>query len=73
MSKNNTLLSIDQGTTSSRAILFSENGDILDVHQKELEIIYPHKGWIEQDANAIWNDTIWAYYKPTRNNHFMGS
>ncbi len=68
MRKVKTILSIDQGTTSSRAILFSENGEILDVHQKELEIIYPHKGWIEQDANAIWNDTIWACEEILKNN-----
>jgi len=55
-----TILSIDQGTTSSRAILFSEGGDILDVKQKELTLYYPHKGWVEQDANEIWADTLWA-------------
>lgn len=60
MSKNRTLLSIDQGTTSSRAILFSEEGEILDIRQKELEIISPQKGWVEQDANLLWEDTLWA-------------
>ena len=58
MADQKTLLAIDQGTTSSRAILFSENGDILDVQQKELILHYPHKGWVEQDANDIWNDTF---------------
>lgn len=52
-----TLLAIDQGTTSSRAILFSKAGEILCVHQKELKLFYPHNGWVEQDANDIWNDT----------------
>lgn len=52
-----TLLAIDQGTTSSRAILFSCNGEILCVHQKELKLYYPQNGWVEQDANDIWNDT----------------
>ncbi|MBI2235015.1 MAG: glycerol kinase GlpK [Micavibrio aeruginosavorus] len=55
-----TLLAIDQGTTSSRAILFSKAGDILAVRQKELALHYPHKGWVEQDAKDIWNDTLWA-------------
>ena len=55
-----TLLAIDQGTTSSRAILFSDQGKILDVHQKELQLSYPHKGWVEQDPKAIWQDTLWA-------------
>lgn len=53
-----TLLAIDQGTTSSRAILFSKTGDILSLKQKELKLYYPHNGWVEQDANDIWNDTL---------------
>ena len=44
-----TLLAIDQGTTSSRAILFSADGEILDVQQKELTLHYPQKGWVEQN------------------------
>ncbi len=55
-----TLLAIDQGTTSSRAILFSETAEILETKQKELTLHYPHKGWVEQDANDIWRDTKWA-------------
>jgi glycerol kinase len=55
-----TLLAIDQGTTSSRAILFSKQGDILATRQKELVLHYPQNGWVEQDANDIWNDTLWA-------------
>ncbi len=54
------LLAIDQGTTSSRAILFSRGGDILATRQKELTLHYPQKGWVEQDARDIWNDTLWA-------------
>ena len=55
-----TLLAIDQGTTSSRAILFSKDGKILDVKQKELTLHYPEKGWVEQNPNDIWTDTLWA-------------
>lgn len=58
--KDANILAIDQGTTSSRAILFSAKGDILALRQKELALHYPEKGWVEQDANDIWNDTIWA-------------
>lgn len=53
-----TLLAIDQGTTSTRAILFTEAGEALSTSQKELELFYPHKGWVEQDANAIWKDAL---------------
>lgn len=57
MSAGQSILAIDQGTTSSRAILFSAAGDIVDVQQKELKLYYPHKGWVEQDAYDIWSDT----------------
>jgi glycerol kinase len=54
----NLLLAIDQGTTSSRAILFSRAGKILSLKQKELKLCYPEKGWVEQDPQAIWTDTL---------------
>lgn len=57
---NQTLLAIDQGTTSSRAILFSAAGKILDVRQKELTLTYPQKGWVEQNPKDIWQDSLWC-------------
>jgi len=54
------LLAIDQGTTSSRAILFSAAGDRLASAQKELSLHYPQKGWVEADPRDIWEDTLWA-------------
>lgn len=48
------LLAIDQGTTSSRAILFSTDGRIQNVAQSEFEQIYPQSGWVEHDPEAIW-------------------
>ena len=57
MTNKNLIIAIDQGTTSSRAILFSHDSNILDVKQKELTLTYPQKGWVEQDAGEIWNDT----------------
>ncbi len=52
------LLAIDQGTTSTRAILFSDTGELLSVRQKTLTLLYPQKGWVEQEPEAIWNDTL---------------
>ena len=52
------LLAIDQGTTSSRSIVFDVAGNVVDVQQKELVLHYPHKGWVEQDPMDIWNDTL---------------
>ena len=50
-----TVLALDQGTTSSRAILFGRDGAILAVAQKEFEQIYPHPGWVEHDPQEIWS------------------
>ena len=54
------LLAIDQGTTSSRAIVFSKQAQALCTHQKELTLYYPENGWVEQDARDIWADTLGA-------------
>ncbi len=48
------VLSIDQGTTSSRAILFDHDSHIIAVAQKEFTQYFPHSGWVEHDANEIW-------------------
>lgn len=52
------LLAIDQGTTSSRAIAFDVHGAPVETKQKELKLICPHKGWVEQDPMQIVADTL---------------
>ena len=54
----NYILSLDQGTTSSRAIVFDRQGTILSIAQKEFQQIFPKSGWVEHDANEIWNSQI---------------
>jgi len=49
-----TILSLDQGTTSSRAILFDQQANILAVAQKEFNQIFTQPGWVEHDPNEIW-------------------
>ena len=49
------ILTLDQGTTSSRAILFNHDGDIVSLAQKEFNQIYPHPGWVEHDPMEIWS------------------
>ena len=49
------LLSLDQGTTSSRAILFDREQNILGVAQKEFTQFYPREGWVEHDPMEIWS------------------
>jgi len=52
------LLALDQGTTSSRAIIFNEHGQIQATAQRETHIQTPHSGWVEQDAQEIWSSLI---------------
>ena len=49
------IMAIDQGTTSSRAIIFNKKAEIIASSQKEFPQIFPKSGWVEHDANAIWN------------------
>ncbi|BFG72393.1 glycerol kinase GlpK [Paraburkholderia terrae] len=48
------ILALDQGTTSSRAMLFDRKGNVVSVAQKEFQQIYPHPGWVEHDPQEIW-------------------
>ncbi|WP_405097968.1 glycerol kinase GlpK [Oceanobacillus sp. FSL H7-0719] len=52
------ILSIDQGTTSSRAILFNHKGEIVETAQQEFEQFFPKPGWVEHDANEIWTSVL---------------
>ncbi|WP_180024022.1 glycerol kinase GlpK [Acinetobacter sp. YH1901134] len=52
------LLALDQGTTSSRAIIFNEHGQVQATAQRETHIQTPHSGWVEQDAQEIWSTQI---------------
>lgn len=52
------ILAFDQGTTSSRAIIFNKKGDIVSVAQKEFTQIFPQPGWVEHDPNEIWSTQL---------------
>lgn len=52
------ILSFDQGTTSSRSIIFDKGGNIISTAQKEFTQIFPQPGWVEHDANEIWSTQI---------------
>ncbi|MEW9582195.1 glycerol kinase GlpK [Paraburkholderia sp. DGU8] len=49
------ILALDQGTTSSRAMLFDRRGSIVSIAQKEFQQLYPHSGWVEHDPQEIWS------------------
>lgn len=54
----NFILAIDQGTTSTRAILFNKKGEIVHVAQQEFTQIFPQPGWVEHNANEIWGSVL---------------
>ena len=58
MNNKDCILAIDQGTTSSRAIVFDHNCKIVTTAQREFPQIYPGDGWVEHDPEAIWSSTL---------------
>src|SRR5579862_4379134 len=52
------ILALDQGTTSSRAIIFDQDGAIRGVAQKEFRQIFPQAGWVEHDPREIWSSQL---------------
>ena len=58
MSREAPVLAIDQGTTSTRAIVFAADTSILGQAQQEFPQYFPHAGWVEHDAEEIWDSTL---------------
>ena len=54
------VLAVDQGTTSTRAIVFDASGTIVSSAQREHDQIFPHAGWVEHDPVEIWTNTEWV-------------
>ena len=52
------LLALDQGTSSSRAIVFEANGQIVAIAQREFRQIFPEPGWVEHDPREIWGSQL---------------
>ena len=52
------ILALDQGTSSSRSIVFKPDGSVLTVAQQEFRQIYPHPGWVEHDPQEIWTSQL---------------
>jgi glycerol kinase len=57
------IIALDQGTTSSRAVLFDEKGSIQGIAQQEFTQIFPQSGWVEHSANEIWNTQLGVLQK----------
>ena len=58
MGTANYVLALDQGTTSSRAMVFDQDAREVSVAQQPTTQIYPHPGWVNQDAAEIWSTTL---------------
>jgi len=68
---NGFILSIDQGTSGTKAIIFNHEGKIVASAFHEVTTYYPHLGWVEQDANEIWNKTIQAVSDVLRDSRLL--
>ena len=62
------IIALDQGTTSSRAVLFDEKGSIMGIAQQEFTQIFPQSGWVEHDANEIWDTQLSVLQKVISDN-----
>ena len=51
-------MAIDQGTTSSRAVIFDQDGSFIDYEQKEFKQFFPSDGWVEHDPDEIWESVL---------------
>ncbi|MBK7147516.1 MAG: glycerol kinase GlpK [Bacteroidetes bacterium] len=60
------ILALDQGTTSSRTIVFDDQGSIVAVAQKEFSQIFPKPGWVEHDPDEIWNSQLYTVREALR-------
>ena len=58
MSQESYILALDQGTTSSRCILFDQTGKIVSMAQKEFQQYYPQPGWVEHNPREIWSSQL---------------
>jgi glycerol kinase len=66
------IIALDQGTTSSRAVLFNGSGQIVDISQKEFTQIFPRSGWVEHDADEIWRSQYEVFTTLIRKNNLKG-
>ncbi len=64
-------LIIDQGTTSSRVVIYKKNFEIFDIVQKEFKQFFPNEGWVEHDANEIWTDVKYLITKALNKNKLL--
>jgi len=57
------IVAVDQGTTSSRCVVFDRDANVVAIAQEEIKRYFPHSGWVEQDATEIWSSQLGMYFK----------
>ena len=67
--KDKMIIALDQGTTSSRAVLFNHEAEIVDVVQEEFTQHFPKPGWVEHDADEIWDSQFGVLQRLVANHH----
>ncbi|NND00186.1 MAG: glycerol kinase GlpK [Gammaproteobacteria bacterium] len=67
--KEKMIVALDQGTTSSRAVLFDHNADVVDIVQEEFTQYFPRPGWVEHDANEIWESQFGVLQRLVAKHH----
>ena len=67
------IIALDQGTTSSRSVLFDNKGQIVDIVQQEFEQIFPNSGWVEHRANDILNSQLETFKQLIANNNLSAT
>src|SRR5258706_15373614 len=67
------IIAIDQGTTSSRALLFNERGEIVSTAQQEFTQFFPRSGWVEHDPEEIWSTQNDVLHKVIRDHSIDAS
>jgi glycerol kinase len=70
---NDKIISIDQGTSSTRSVLYDKNGQFIDAVQEEFEQIFPDDGWVEHNPEKIWNSVLNTLSTLVKNNNVESS
>ena len=67
------IIAIDQGTSSTRAVLYDAKGRLLDAAQEEFEQFFPQEGWVEHDPELIWESVLSTLTTLTKKNNLTSS
>ena len=67
------IISIDQGTSSTRSVLYNKKGEFLDASQEEFDQFFPNEGWVEHSPDQIWSSVLSTLTKLIERNELKSS